>query len=329
LVDVRGLRVYYSLASSFLESILGRGAYVRAVDGVDLVIGRGETVALVGESGSGKTTLGKAVLRLVDITSGSVLFDGEDIYRLKGERLKLFRRRAQIIFQDPYTSLNPRIRVGDQVREPLDIHGIGSEDERREAAMDMLRRVGLSPAEEYYYRYPHQLSGGQRQRVAIARALITRPELVVADEPVASLDVSARAQILGLLRELKSEMGLSYLIITHDLSVAWELSDRVAVMYLGKIVEEGSKRDIFENPLHPYTQALLSAIPLVDPSGGVARIRRVRITGEIPSARNIPSGCRFHPRCPFAMEICRTREPALVEVEKGHRVACYLYSYGI
>ena len=326
LVVVERLKVYYRSSASFIENLFGRGSYIRAVDGVDLVIRRDEALGLVGESGSGKTTLGKAILRLVDISSGRVLFDGEDVYSLRGKKLKLFRMRAQLIFQDPYTSLNPRIRIGDQVKEPLEIHGIGSNEERVKAAIDMLRRVGLSPPEEYYRRYPHQLSGGQRQRVAIARALITKPELVVADEPVASLDVSARAQILMLMRELKRDLGLSYLIITHDFSVAWELCDRIAVMYLGKIVEEGAKRDIFENPLHPYTQALIAAIPKIDPTNSRARTGKIRIIGEIPPSRDIPQGCRFHNRCPLAMDICRSREPLLIEIERGHKVACHLYT---
>jgi peptide/nickel transport system ATP-binding protein len=326
LVVVKNLKVYYRLASSFIESLVGRESFIKAVDDVDLIIKSGETLCLVGESGSGKTTLGKAILRLVEITDGKIFFKGEDIHLFKGEKLKLFRRKAQMIFQDPYTSLDPRMRIGDQVKEPLEIHEIGSRDERREMVYKILQKVGLTPPEEFYYRYPHQLSGGQRQRAAIARALVTGPELIVADEPVANLDVSARAQIINLMKDLRKEMRLSYLVITHDFSVAWELCDRIAVMYLGKIVEEGPVREVFERPLHPYTQALISAIPKIRIRGEKFEAKKIRVIGEIPSSREIPRGCRFHPRCLYTMSICKTSEPSLIEVEKDHKVACHLYN---
>lgn len=325
LVVAKGVKVHYTVSSGLLETLLGRAKVVRAVDGVDLVIPRGGSVGLVGESGSGKTTLGRALLRLVELTEGSVLFDGVDITSLRGDGLRTFRRRTQMVFQDPYTSLDPRMRVGPQVEEPLRVHGVyRTKEERRQRALEVLEKVGLVPATEFYNRYPHQLSGGQRQRVAIARALAAGPEFLVADEPVSNLDVSARAQILSLLRGLRRDMGLSMLFITHDLSAAWSVCDRIAIMYLGKIVEEGTREEVFREPLHPYTQALISVVH--DPKR--SRSEGLKISGEVPSPLRVPQGCRFHPRCPFATEVCRKVEPPLVRTGGGRYVACHLYGEG-
>jgi peptide/nickel transport system ATP-binding protein len=323
LVEARGVKVHYKVSSGFLSALLGRTKVVRAVDGVDLSIPRGGSVGLVGESGSGKTTLGRALLGLVELEEGSVLFDGTDVSSLKGNALKAFRRRTQMVFQDPYTSLDPRMRIGHQVEEPLKVHGIcSSKEERRQRVLEILEKVGLVPAAEFYSRYPHQLSGGQRQRAAIARALVVGPEFLVADEPVSNLDVSARAQILNLLRDLRREMNLSLLFITHDLAAAWSVSDKIFVMYLGKIVEEGTREEVLREPLHPYTQALVSVIH--DPKR--KKGERLRISGEVPSPLNVPQGCRFHPRCPFAMDVCRRVEPQMIRLKGGRAVACHLYS---
>jgi oligopeptide/dipeptide ABC transporter ATP-binding protein len=299
--------------------VLGRVAgQVRAVDDLSFHIARGETLGLVGESGSGKTTAGRAILRLIEPTKGSVFFDGTDVTRAAPSALRDLRRRMQIVFQDPYASLNPRLRVIDLVGEALEVHGLakGPEVEKRVAAL--LRKVGLSPS--WINRYPHEFSGGQRQRLGIARALALEPKLIVCDEPVSALDVSIQAQVVNLLKDLGRELDLSYLFIAHDLSIVRHVSHRVAVMYLGQLVELARTKSLFETPSHPYTRALLSAIPVPDPK---RKRRRLVLTGDVPSPLNPPSGCRFHTRCPAAFERCPTEEPEAVVVEEGHSVKCF------
>lgn len=316
LVDIRGLRKHFPVKGS---PISGRKSAVKAVDGVDLAVYRGETLGLVGESGCGKTTLGRLVVRLETPTSGEILFEGENILGYGGEKLKAFRREVQMIFQDPYSSLNPRRSAGSTIGEPLLVHGISAGRERDEEAARLMEKVGLT--REQMGRYPHEFSGGQRQRIGIARALALRPKLIIADEPVSALDVSIQAQILNLLRSLQREFELTYLFISHDLSVVEHMSDRVAVMYLGKIVELAASADLYNRPLHPYTQALISAIPVADPG---RMSRRLRTGGDVPSPIDPPAGCAFHPRCSRSSDACRDAVPALVEREKGHFVACHL-----
>ena len=319
LVEARDLVKHFPVRGGIFQRQL---ATVNAVGGVDLQIRRGETVGLVGESGCGKTTLGRMLVRLLEPTSGMILFDGQDITHLNGRKLKPFRRRAQIIFQDPYSSLDPRTQVGDSIAEGLRLHGIGDRDERRERVAQMLETVGLS--RKYAGRYPHEFSGGQRQRVGLARALVLGPEFVVADEPVSALDVSVQAQVLNLLKDLQKELNLTLLFVAHNLAVVEHISDRVAVMYLGKVVEITDREALYRNPLHPYTEALLSAIPIPDPD----RPRnRTILQGELPSPIDPPWGCYFHPRCPIAVEgICDVDEPPLVgrEDDPDHLATCHL-----
>ncbi len=324
LLEVKNLKKYFPVAKTFIERLLTREErYVKAVDGISFNIEEGEVFSLVGESGSGKTTTGKLVLRLIDPTDGQIIFQGKDITSLSQKELRPLRKHMQIIYQDPYASLNPRMKVGETIMDPLLIHGIAKGNEAREMVLEMLEKVGLTPPEIFYESYPAYLSGGQRQRVAIARAMITRPKLVVADEPVSMIDVSLRASILDLMMDLRKEFGVAYLFITHDLAVAKYISDEIAIMYLGKIMEMGKTRDLFREPLHPYTKALLSAIPV--PTPGKSR-ERIKLRGEIPSAIDVPPGCRFHTRCPMRFDPCDKEEPGLKEIKPGHFVACHLYS---
>ena len=322
LVEVRGLSKRFPVKGGILQRTV---AEVKAVDGVDLTILRGETLGLVGESGCGKTTVGRLLLRLIEPTAGSILFDGTDITKLTGDRLKPFRRRMQIIFQDPYASLDPRSPIGDSIADGLRIQNIGKPSERRERVKKMMDLVGLAPYQAR--RFPHEFSGGQRQRIGIARALVLEPDLVVCDEPVSALDVSIQAQVLNLLSDLQGELGLTLLFIAHNMAVVEHISDRVAVMYLGRVVEQSDRARTFANPRHPYTQALMSAIPLPDPD---ARRQRIILRGDVPSPINVPPGCRFHPRCWLFEQLggpdnCQTDDPQLdaVSGEAEHLAACH------
>ncbi len=319
LLDVRDLKMHFPLTRGIvLQRTVG---YVRAVDGISFSIERGKTLGLVGESGSGKTTIGRTLVRLYKPTQGQILFEEQDLAKLEGEPLRQVRRRVQMVFQDPYASLNPRFAVGSLIAEPMHIYNLGSASEIREKAAELLRVVGLRP--EYIDRYPHEFSGGQRQRIAVARALAINPEFVIADEPVSALDVSVRAQVLNLLQRLQHQFNLTYLFVSHDLSVVRHVADRIAVMYLGKIVELADRDEIYAAPKHPYTKALLSAIPIPDPVLEKKR-KRIILSGDLPSPINIPSGCRFHTRCPMAQQICREIEPAF-EAKEGreHYAACH------
>lgn len=317
LLEVRDIKKYFPVRGGIFNRKSDES--VKAVDGISFSINRGETLGLVGESGCGKSTLGRVILQLIPPTGGEILFHGKNVEHCAGEELRQLRRKMQIVFQDPYASLNPRMTIFESVKAPLDNYHLGTPEERKESVSDMLSRVGL--ASHQLHKYPNEFSGGQRQRVDIARALILNPEFVVCDEPVSALDVSVRAQVLNLMQELQKEMGLTCLFISHDLSVVKHVSDRVAVMYLGNIVEIAERSALYKHALHPYTRALLSAIPV--PKVGSKRERNI-LAGDIPSPYRPPEGCKFHTRCPYASERCRREPPALVERETGHMVACYL-----
>jgi oligopeptide transport system ATP-binding protein len=319
LLEVRNLVKHFSVGGGMFGR---RAGTVRAVDGVSFTLRRGETLGLVGESGCGKTTTGRCILQLERPTSGQVIFEGQDLAALSDADIRPFRRRMQVIFQDPYASLNPRMTVGQILAEPLAVHRlVPDRDGRRTRVRELLTRVGLLP--QHADRYPHQMSGGQRQRVGIARALAVEPTLIVCDEPVSALDVSIQAQIINLLEDLQAELALTYLFIAHDLAVVRHISDRVAVMYLGKIAEMTDRQHLYENPRHPYTKALLAAVPIPDPVLEAQRAHSV-LLGEVPSPLNPPSGCVFHPRCPIAIDRCRVEVPPLREVAPGHQAACLL-----
>ena len=319
LVDVRDLKMYFPLTQGIImQRVIG---YVRAVDGISFSIARGQTLGLVGESGSGKTTIGRTIVRLYKPTAGQILFGDKDLATLGGEELRQVRQQVQMIFQDPFASLNPRFTIGSLIAEPMHIYKIASNAEIRERTLELLRVVGLRS--EYIDRYPHEFSGGQRQRIAVARALSINPEFVIADEPVSALDVSIRAQVLNLLQRLQEQFNLTYLFVSHDLSVVRHVADRIAVMYLGKIVELSDRDELYAAPKHPYTKALLSAIPIPDPQIEKRR-RRIILSGDLPSPIKIPSGCRFHTRCPMAQDICSEIEP-VYEAKEGHEhyAACH------
>jgi len=324
IAEARNLRKWFPVRLGFLKTLFTkRSLFVRAVDGISLYILEKEILGLVGESGSGKTTTGRLMVRLLEPTGGQILFKGMDITHLQGEKLRTLRQKMQIVFQDPYESLNPRMTIGDIIAEPLRVLRLANDEkEIMERVYAILEDVQLTPPEEFTFRYPHELSGGQRQRVNIARAFVVNPEFIVADEPVSMLDVSTRAEILDLMTSLRDKYKTAFLYITHDLALTRHVCDRIAVMYLGKIVELGRTEDIIDNPLHPYTKALISAVPVPDPDS-----KRIEVTikGEIPSPINIPLGCRFSTRCPSVMNICQEKEPELVEIEKERFVACHLW----
>ncbi len=316
LVEVNHLVKYFPVRAGLLQRVVNQ---VKAVDDVSFFVKKGETLGLVGESGCGKTTVGRSMLRLIEPTAGQVRFEGKDVLALKGKELKEVRRDMQIIFQDPYASLDPRVPIGESVMEGLHIHKIGTPKERVDIMMETLKKVGL---EDYHARrYPHEFSGGQRQRIGIARALALRPSFIICDEPVSALDVSIQSQVLNILKDLQTEFGLTYLFIAHNLSVVEHVSDRVAVMYLGKMVELTTREELYRQPMHPYTKALMSAIPVPNPR---LKRQRVILKGDVPSPLNPPKGCRFHPRCPVAIEKCSQEEPVFLEVNPAHWVACWL-----
>lgn len=317
LLEIRNLKKYFPVGGDFFGRHRGD---VKAVDGVDLTVEEGETLGLVGESGCGKSTLGRTILRLIEPTDGEIIFDGRNLVNLSQRDLRDMRKQMQIIFQDPYASLNPRMRVGQIVGEGLEIHKLATRKNKKERVMELLRQVGLR--EEHYDRYPHEFSGGQRQRIGIARALAVNPRFIVADEPVSSLDVSIQAQIINLLQELQEKMHLTYFFISHDLRVVEHISHRVAIMYLGKIVEIARSETIYQDAKHPYTRALLSAVPMPDPN---QRKERMILQGDVPSPVNPPPGCAFHPRCPYREEICDKMEPPLDFNADRHGVACHVF----
>ncbi|MEZ4554861.1 MAG: dipeptide ABC transporter ATP-binding protein [Caldilineaceae bacterium] len=321
LLQVDGLKMHFPITKGIIfQREVGA---IKAVDGVTFDLYKGETLGLVGESGCGKSTTGRAILQLYRPTDGHVVFEGKDLTQTKGEDLRKMRRRMQMIFQDPYASLNPRMTVGSIISEPLEVHGIGkSKKERQERVQELLKTVGLNPY--FVNRYPHEFSGGQRQRIGVARALAVNPSFIVADEPISALDVSIQAQIINLLEDLQEELGLTYLFIAHDLSVVRHISDRIAVMYLGKIVELATRDDLYAEPKHPYTQALLSAVPIPDPVIESER-KRIILEGDVPSPANPPQGCNFCTRCPRVMDVCREKEPPFKDYGGGHYTACWLY----
>lgn len=321
ILRVEQLVKYFPVEKSFLEKLLTRSrSFVKAVDNVSFSVRRGEVFTLAGESGCGKSTTGRLIVRLIPPTSGKVFFNNVETTSLGTEDLRVLRRKIQMIFQDPYASLNPRMKIGRAVGHPLEIHGLAKGEEERKKVLDILERVGLTPPEQFIDLYPHQISGGQRQRIAMARSIILEPEFIVADEPVSMIDVSLRMTIIDLMLHLQKVLGLTYLFITHDLAIAKYISDRIAIMYLGRIAEMGEKDKIFSNPIHPYTQALLSAIPVPNPE---RRRKATELKGEVPSAINIPPGCRFRSRCPYGEDGCKNVEPDLVEIKPDHFVACH------
>lgn len=319
MLKVESLKMHFPIRRGLLQRTVG---HIRAVDGISFELRRGETLGLVGESGCGKSTLGRTILRLYTPTDGNICFEGRDLARLKGEELRTLRRRMQMIFQDPYSSLTPRLTVEEIVAEPLLVHGLLKARDRKEKVAELLNLVNLDPS--YMNRFPHEFSGGQRQRIGIARALALSPELVVCDEPIAALDVSIQAQVVNLLAGLQSRLALTYLFIAHDLSMVRHISTRVAVMYLGVFVELAASDDLYEKPLHPYTQALMSAVPIPDPELEMSR-KRITLSGDVPSPAAPPSGCRFRTRCPHVLSVCSEREPGWIEAEPGHFLACHLY----
>ena len=322
LLEVKNLVKHFPVKRSFVEALFKKQQkFVHAVDNVSFAIEKGKTLGLVGESGSGKTTTGRLILRLLEATDGKVFLDGKDVFAMSKEELRRFRTNMQIIFQDPMASLNPYMKIGDAIRDPLKIHGILTPQEQREKVLEMLELVNLEPAKDFYNRYPRELSGGQRQRIVIARALIMNPKFIVADEAIAMLDVSVRSQLLKLLNELKDKFDLTYLFITHDLATTKYICDEIAVMYLGQIVEKGTFKDIYARSLHPYTKALISAVPEPNPK---KKKESFIPQGEVPNPINPPKGCRFHPRCIYAKPICSQEEPPLKKIDDTHWVACHL-----
>lgn len=319
LVRINNLVKYFPIKKGFIKKSIN---YVKAVDDVSFEIHRGETLGLVGESGCGKTTVGRTVIRLYEPTSGQIIIDGDDITKLSPTELLPYRKKMQMIFQDPYASLNPRLTVGDIVREALDIHEIGTPEMRDEKVHQLLEEVGLNP--DHASRYPHEFSGGQRQRIGIARSLAVEPEFIVCDEPISALDVSIQAQVVNMLEDLQSSYGLTYLFIAHDLSMVRHISDRTGVMYLGKFVELADSDEVYMHPQHPYTKALLSSIPVPDPKRS-RELQRIMLEGDVPSPLNPPSGCRFRTRCKYVMDICAVEDPVFREIEPGHWCACHLY----
>ncbi|MED4570048.1 dipeptide ABC transporter ATP-binding protein [Brevibacillus agri] len=319
LLDVQGLRKYFPVKGP-LGVLGGVKGYVKAVNDVSFQLYQGETLGIVGESGCGKSTMGRTILRLTEPTEGKALYDGGDIFQLSGKGLRAMRKDMQMVFQDPFSSLNPRKRIGQTLEEPLAIHAIGSRHERTERVMEIMHKVGLQL--DHFYRYPHEFSGGQRQRIGLARALVVNPKIVICDEPVSALDVSIQSQIINLLQQLQDEFQLTYLFIAHDISVVRHISDRIGVMYLGHMVEQAPTESLFAQPLHPYTQALLSAVPIPNPQ---KRRERVILRGEIPSPLDLPAGCVFHTRCPFVQDVCKSMAPVKQEVAPKHFVSCHLY----